>query len=294
MHENIGKLGIWANIYGDSYPDQIRLGQQIERWGYSALWIPDPLQFDPFITLAALAPHTSELYLATGIANIQTRSPSVMAALRRSLGMLCNGRLILGLGVSHREMVTGMLGMDYSKPLTTMASYLDEMKKTPGAQGGNGEQYGLVVLAALRDKMLALAGRKTDGAHPYLVTPEHTAHARQVLEPNSFLAPEQKILFIKDATTARHVARKHLAMYFGLQNYCDNLMMMGFAREDFEHGGSDRLIDSLVAWGDESQIMARLEEHWRQGADHVCIQPLRPDGEPGYDYRAIEALAPGG
>ena len=297
---DIGKLGVWANIYTDSYPDQIRLAQQIERWGYSTLWVPDPLHKDPFVSLSIIAPQTDSLFLATGIANVMTRSPVAMAATRTSLGELCNGRLILGLGVSHPEVISGMLHMDFGKPLTNMRNYLAAMR--PVSVRDNPDQlspaddrdkYGIVVLAALGDKMLDLSATRADGAHPYLTTPEHTARAREIMGPASFLAPEQKILMIRDASTARSVARKHVGIYLGLRNYRNNLLTLGFTEKDFEHGGSDRLIDALVAWGDETAIQKRIEEHWNHDADHVCIQALRQDGEFGYDYRALEALAPG-
>lgn len=294
--QKIGKLGVWANIYTDSYPEQIRLAQQVERWGYSTLWVPDPLQQDPFVSLAAIAPETDNLFLATGIANIMTRAPVSMAATRASLGALSGGRLILGLGVSHPEVISGMLGMDYRKPVTTMRNYLDAMQPVSvrdNAAAASDNKLGIVVLAALGDNMLALSANNADGAHPYLTTPEHTARARNIMGPTSFLAPEQKVLLIKDASTARSIARKHVAIYLGLQNYRNNLKTLGFNDSDFEHGGSDRLIDALVAWGDESSIQKRIEAHWDAGASHVCIQALRTDGEFGYDRRALEAFAPG-
>lgn len=297
---NIGKLGVWANIYADSYPEQIKLARQIEDWGYSALWLPDPLVHDPFISLAAIALHTDKLYLGTGIASIQTRAPVAMSATRQSLGSLCNGRLILGLGVSHSEVIADMLHMDYRKPMTTMSNYLDAMKSVnvfdpegSATAAASEKQYGIVVLAALGDKMLELASNKADGAHPYLVTPEHSARARAVMGPDSWLAPEQKVILCKDASSARRAARQHLAIYLSLQNYRNSLLKLDFTESDFEHGGSDRLVDALITWGDETTILKHLERHWHNGADHVCIQPLRPDGQPGYDYQAIEAFAPG-
>jgi len=294
--QQIGKLGVWATIYTDSYPEQIRLAQQVERWGYSTLWVPDPLQQDPFVSLATIAPETDNLLLATGIANIMTRAPVAMAATRASLGALSNGRLILGLGVSHPEVISGMLGMDYRKPVTTMRNYLEAMQPMnvrDNTAAASDNKLGIVVLAALGDNMLALSANNADGAHPYLTTPEHTARARNIMGPTSFLAPEQKVLLIKDASTARSIARKHVAIYLGLQNYRNNLKTLGFSDNDFEHGGSDRLIDALVAWGDESSIQKRIEAHWQAGANHVCIQALRTDGEFGYDRRALEAFAPG-
>jgi probable F420-dependent oxidoreductase len=291
--KNIGKLGLWANIYVDDFPGQINLAQRVEELGYSALWVPDGMTKDPFVSLAAMAVNTDKLFLATGIANIYTRSPVSMTASRDSLGTLSNGRLILGLGVSHPEAVTGMLNMDYRKPLSTMSNYLDGMKPISILNAPSEADLGIVVLAALREKMLKLSATKADGAHPYNVTPEHTAKAREIMGPDSWLAPEQMIMLTTDASVARTAARQHLAVYLGLENYRNNWLELGFEPTDFENGGSDRLIDGTVAWGDETAIMKHIERHWENGADHVCIQPLRPDGQPGYDIKAIEALAPG-
>lgn len=290
----IKPFGVWANIYSAGAAERIRFAQQVESWGYGALWIPDPLVSDPFVNLAAIAVETDNLHLATGIANIQTRSPIAMAAARHSLSEFCGGRLILGLGVSHKEVISGMIHMDYSKPLTTMRNYLEQMN-TPlplmvAAPDGKPD-LGLVVLAALGDKMLKLSTSHADGAHPYLITPEHTARAREIMGPDAFLAPEQKVLYVKDPATARAAARQYIALYLGLQNYRKNLLTLGFTEEDFENGGSDRLVDSLVVWGDESKILKGLEAHLDNGADHICIQPLKPDGSQGYDARILEALA---
>jgi probable F420-dependent oxidoreductase len=149
-----------------------------------------------------------------------------------------------------------------------------------------------IVLAALRGNMLKLAAEKTRGAHPYFVTPEHTARARERLGPDAWLCPEQMILLETDAAKARAVARKHMAIYLGLPNYQNNLREYGFDDGDFADGGSDRMVDAIVAWGDEGAIRSRIEAHHAAGANHVCIQPFRPDGEMGPDLRVLELLAP--
>jgi len=141
--------------------------------------------------------------------------------------------------------------------------------------------------------MLKLSAEKVQGAHPYLVTPEHTARARQIIGPKAWLCPEQMVLLESDATTARTVAREHLAVYLGLPNYQNNLLELGFADDDLENGGSDRLVDALVAWGDEQAIRDRIQAHYQAGATHVCIQPFRSDGETGPDMTLLEILAPG-
>ncbi len=288
----IGKLGIWSWLDSYDYPQCIAFAQQAEQLGYGAIWIPEAVGRDPFVVLGLLAEHTERIALATGIANIYARDAMAMAAVRNSLDELSGGRLILGLGVSHAEMVSGLRQHDYGKPLTTMRNYLQAMEQAFYA-GPQPEKKGLLVLAALREKMLGLAGEKADGAHPYFITPEHTARAREIMGTEAFLAPEQKILLIKDATEARAVARKAMETYLGLPNYRNNLLTLGFEQSDFEHGGSDRLVDAIVAWGDENTIYRRIEAHWDNGADHVAIQPLRKDGEFGYDAEALTLFAPG-
>lgn len=288
---DIGKIGVWGFLDACNYKQCIELAQNVETLGYAALWVPEGFGRDPFVTIAMLAGQTSQLYLATGIANIYARDPMAMAAARYAIDELSGGRLILGLGVSHRELVSAIRSHDYGKPVSTMRAYLKAMHEAM-YMAPKMEQQGLVILAALRDKMLGLSSSAADGAHPYFVTPEHTAKARQIIGPDKFLAPEQKVLLVKDASEARPIARKFMAMYLGLENYRNNLLTLGFNNNDFEQGGSDRLVDAIVAWGDEGTILKRLEAHWHNGADHVCIQALRPDGKAGYDPRAIEAFAP--
>ena len=288
---NIGKLGIWSWLDSYSFEQCREFAQEVESLGYGALWIPEAVGRDPFVTHSVMAEATETLYLATGIANLYARDPMAMKAARNSLDELSGGRLILGIGVSHAEMVSGLRQQDYGKPLTTMRNYLQHLEQAM-YMGPQPEKQGLLVLAALREKMLGLAGTAADGAHPYFVTPEHTARARSILGPDKFLAPEQKVLLETDATKAREIARKAMAVYIGLPNYRNNLLTLGFIESDFEEGGSDRLVDAIVAWGDETAIMKRIESHWDNGADHVCIQPLRKDGENGYDPEAVRLFAP--
>lgn len=288
---DIGKLGVWSMIDNHSYSECIDLAQKTEQWGYSTLWLPEAFGRDPFVMLSVLARETDKLLLATGIANIYARDPIAMVAARNALNELSNGRLILGLGVSHREMVAAVRQHQYGKPVSTMRQYLEAMEQAPYGRAAP-EQRGMVVLAALRKNMLGLAAEKADGAHPYFVTPEHTAQARELLGPDKFLAPEQKVLRIKDAGQARAVARQFMALYLGMENYRNSILAMGFNAEDIENGGSDRLVDAIVAWGDDQTIGKRLEAHWQNGADQVCLQPLRPDGQAGFDLGAVEAFAP--
>jgi probable F420-dependent oxidoreductase len=288
----IGRLGVWSWL--DSLPpaETAELARKIEEWGYTALWVPEAVGRDPFVLLSFLAAHTERIRLATGIANIYARDPMTMRAIQQTLGDFSGGRLVLGLGVSHAPFVSQVRGHEYGKPVTTMRGYLDAMEKAPFAAPTPKEPVP-IVLAALRPKMLALAGEKARGAHPYFVPPEHTARAREILGEGPWLCPEQMVLLETDASRARELARQNMQIYLGLPNYQNNLKWLGFEDADFADGGSDRLVDAILAWGDEKAIAARIQAHFDGGADHVCIQALRPDGVPGPDLRILEALAPG-
>ena len=289
----IGRLGVWTWLDSFPAPEAAEFARRIEAWGYSALWIPEAIGRDPFSFLGYLAASTRTLLLATGIANIYARDPMSMRATQKTLAELSDGRLVLGLGVSHEHLVTRVRGHAYQKPVATMRAYLEAME-TALYQGAQPKEEAPILLAALRPKMLALAAQKTRGAHPYFVPPEHTARAREILGRGPWLCPEQMVLLETNPSKAREIARRNMAIYTGLPNYQNNLRELGFGDADFAGGGSDRLVDAIVAWGDEKAIAARIRAHHDAGADHVCIQPFRPDGKPGPDLRVLEALAPQG
>lgn len=287
-----GRLGVWTWLDSLGARDAVDFAQRLEAWGYSTLWVPEAVGRDPFTLLAHIAANTERLQLATGIASIYARDAMTMNASQQTLAELSGGRFLLGLGVSHAPMVTGVRGHDYGKPVTTMRSYLDTMEKATYL-GPRSKDAPPIVLAALRPRMLALAAERSQGAHPYFVPPEHTERAREILGPDRWLCPEQKVLLETNASNARSVARKSMAIYLNLPNYLNSLKWLGFDDADFQAGGSDRLIDRIIAWGDEKAIQKRIQEHHDAGADHVCIQALRPDGEMGPDERILEVLAPG-
>jgi len=286
-----GTLGVWT--WMDTYPapQAAEFAGRLEEWGYSALWVPEAVGRDPFTFLGYLGARTSRLVLATGIANIYARDAMTMRAARETLAEATGGRFLLGLGVSHAHLVSGVRKHEYGKPLSTMRSYLEAMEQAI-YMGAQPAEPAPIVLAALRQKMLGLARDATAGAHPYFVPPEHTARAREILGPGPLLCPEQMVLLETDAEKARRVARQNMQVYVGLPNYQNNLKWLGFEDADFEDGGSDRLVDAIVAWGDEKAIAERIQAHRDAGADHVCIQPFRPDGKPGPDERVLELFAP--
>jgi probable F420-dependent oxidoreductase len=291
MTTELGRLGVWTWLDSMRADETAEFARKIESWGYSALWIPEAVGRDPFTLLGFLAANTEKLVLATGIANIYARDPMTFKAIHKTMADVAPGRFVLGIGVSHEHLVSKVRGHEYKKPLSTMRDFLDAMDSALYV-GRPPDEEAPIVLAALRDKMLGLAARRTRGAHPYLVPPEHTERARAVMGRDAWLCPEQMVLLETDAEKARQIARANMKVYVQLPNYQNNLRQFGFGDEDFADDGSDRLVDAIVAWGDEKAIADRIQAHYDAGADHVCIQPFRSDGEMGPDLRILEGLAP--
>ncbi|HCO91533.1 MAG TPA: LLM class F420-dependent oxidoreductase [Alphaproteobacteria bacterium] len=289
----LGKLGVWWATDAMSAVDAAAFAKRLEEWGYAALWIPEAIGREPLAHAAWLLANTDRLIIATGIANIYARDARAAFTGQRTLAEQSGNRFLLGLGVSHAPLVEGMRGHDYKSPLATMRGYLEAM--------ANAGDYGAVppgetpptVIAALGPKMLALAASHARGAHPYLVTPEHTRQARDILGADRWLCVEQKVLRETDPEKARAIARQGIGFYLALPNYRNNLLRLGFTVEEID-GQADRLVDGLVAWGDDAAIRARIDAHVAAGADHVCIQPLDPEGTPLPDEGLLAALAPNG
>ena len=291
---DIGKLGVWFMTDGMTAAGAAAFARRVEQWGYGALWLPEP----PFgrnvlVHAAWLLANTERLVVASGIANIYGRDPLAMKGAQVALAEQSAGRFLLGIGVSHAPSVEKTRGHIYGKPVPTMRAYVEAMRAARCTVPQPAQQPKLV-LAALGPQMLALAAEVADGAHPYLTTPGHTARARAVIGAKKWLCPEQKVLLETDAGEARRKARGALGRSPLLPNYRRNLLSLGFSDDDFAGNLSDRLVDALVAWGDEAAIRARIREHLDAGATHVCIQPIGEGPTPysSADERLLQLLAP--
>lgn len=257
---NLGRIGVWTP--GTPSPE---LARGLDELGYGAIWVggsPGGELDGVHSTLAA----TTRLTVATGIVNIWKDDPATIAASYHRLAAAYPGRFFLGVGVGHPEATS-----DYTRPYRALVEYLD------GLDAG-GVPQSRRALAALGPKVLRLAADRTAGAHPYLVTPEHTREARRILGEGVLLAPEQHVVLDPDVEQGRALARTALAYYLQLQNYTNNWRRLGFTDADLAGNGSDRLVDALVAHGDAQQVAARVTEHLDAGADHVCIQLIAPRG----------------
>jgi len=285
--------GIWWSTNALDRDALMRHAEGIERLGYDALWFGESTSYEAIALGGFLLGRTSRIRVSTGIANIYARDAMAAAAGHDSLNHLYGGRFMLGLGVSHAPLVEGRRKHAYLAPVPTMRAYLEAMAAAP-IEPIIKITPRQVVLAALGPKMLALARDHARGAHPYNVTPAHTAEARKILGPEAYLAVEQKICLTSDASAARATAAKHLKRYLALPNYCNNWRRLGFTDADFAGDGSNRLLDAMVAWGKEADIRKVVEAHYAAGADEVCLQPLDAAGGVAPDARALEAFAPGG
>ncbi|HEY3502206.1 MAG TPA: LLM class F420-dependent oxidoreductase [Actinocatenispora sp.] len=275
---DVGRTGVWLNPSHAPDPAAVPdAAAELEALGYGTFWIGGSPAHDLGLPAAALDA-TRTLTVATGVATIWDGPADALAARYRELAGRHPDRFLLGLGASHAALAPA-----YAKPFSAMVDYLDGLDAA-------GVPAAARVLAALGPKMLALSATRAIGSHPYLVTPEHTRQAREILGAGPLLAPEQKVVLSTDPAEARAVGRARLAGYLALPNYLASLRRLGFGDDDVADGGSDRLVDALVAWGDADAIAARVAEHRAAGADHVALQVLTAHG--GLPLAEWRALAP--
>jgi probable F420-dependent oxidoreductase len=279
--------GIWSGglRYGDA-GEAVEAAGELESLGYSALWIPDA-GGDLFESIERLLGATTGITVATGILNLWMHTPEETAEAYAGFTDNYGDRLLVGIGVSHAPLIDATEPGRYRNPLASTARFLDGLDAAARPLPSDRR-----VLAALGPKMLELARERTAGTHPYNVTPEHTAAAREAIGAEGLVLPEQAVAVERDPSRARALGRAHLSFYFSLPNYVNNLRRLGFGDEDFADGGSDRLVDALVAWGDEDSIRERIHLHRAAGADHVCIQVLADAAAPGLPLAQWRQLAP--
>jgi probable F420-dependent oxidoreductase len=287
----LGSIGIWTFQFEHCPAAKAQeAAAELEQLGFGAIWFGEAAGREALTHASVLLAGTKRTVIATGIANIYARDPVAMAAGQKTLAEAYPGRFVLGLGVSHVPLVEKLRGHRYEKPVSTMRVYLDAMDQAP-YQAVPPSIKPIRLLAALGPKMLKLAAERADGAHPYNVNPEHTAQARAILGQGPYLCPEQAVVLETDPAKARKIARDFLGIYLALPNYTNNFLRLGFDESDIKNGGSDRLIDSIIAWGDLNAIRNRIRAHHSAGADHVCVQVLsaNPRSLPLAEWREIAA-----
>jgi probable F420-dependent oxidoreductase len=293
---DLGRLGAWGHL--DSLPieDARAYARRVDELGFGTLWVPETVGREPFALLGLLAAETTSLRLGTSLVSIWGHDAQTTRMAALTLQEATGGRFVLGLGVSHPHLAERLRGHTYDRPVTRMREFLGAYRsavyKGPMPEGWTEPP---VILAALRERMLALAAAAADGAFPYLVTAERLAWTRSVLDAASVdhrpvLAVSLPAVLETDAAAARAAARGYLAPYLRTPAYQAGWEPQGFAAADWEKPGSDRLVDAMVAWGDAEALHDRIAELVAAGADHVAVIPLAPDGTTE-NLEVLEALA---
>lgn len=279
-----GAVGVWISRRVD--PDERQaIVSSARSWGYGTIWLSGGLAPGVFDDLRAILDGSESITVATSVLNIWAEPAERCAEQFHQLETDYPGRLYLGMGVSHAPAINASDLGTYTKPLAKMRSYLDALDAhaTPVPVDRR-------MIGALGPRMLELAVDRTRGSVPYLVSPQHTAFARQALGIAPVLAPEVGVVLDVDVERGRATARDALAMYLGMPNYTNNFQRFGFGPADLEHGGSDALIDAVFAVGDVDDVFARADAHRAAGADHVAYQVIPRAGQSMVDV--FEALAP--
>jgi probable F420-dependent oxidoreductase len=282
---DLSGVGIWSSQLRYGNPaESAEAAAELEDLGYTALWIPD-VGGPVLDSVAHLLASTEHTVIATGILNLWMHEPSEVAASYASLTQTHGERFLLGIGCSHAPLIDSKEPGRYRKPLAATRSFLDALDAAEQPVPAENR-----VLAALGPKMLELAATRARGAHPYLVTPDYTHQAREVLGEGPLLLPEQAVLLTDDAEQARALGTDWLRAYLALPNYANNLLRSGFSADDLS-SVSDRLFNAIIAWGDEDAIVRRVNEHRAAGADHVCVQVLTADPRefPRAQWRRLAA-----
>ena len=286
----LGAIGVWSRElrFGDPV-EAVEAAAELEELGYGALWIPGGAGGPVLETVEAMLLATRTAVVATGILNVWAHNPQDVALVHARLDRDHPDRFLLGLGVSHAPLVDAEQPGRYRRPLEVMESYLDALDEH--APAGTRPAR---VLAALAPKMVSLAGRRTLGAHPYLVPVEHTRFVRETLGRGLVVAPELSVVLEPDLERARREARADLALYLTLPNYTSTWRRVGFADTDLAGGGSDRLVDALYALGSADRIATRVREHYEAGADHVCLRVVTNALErlPRVEWRELANAVP--
>jgi probable F420-dependent oxidoreductase len=297
---DLGRLGAWGHL--DSLPIEAAraYARRADELAYGTLWVPETVGREPFTLLGLLAAETSEITLGTSIVSIWGHDAQTTRMAAMTLHEATGGRFVLGLGVSHLHLAEKLRGHTYERPLTRMREYLAAYRAAV-YRGPIGLEAvdPPILIAALRERMLALAATDADGAFPYLVTPKRVAWMRGVLdmaaagrEPRPILAVSMPAALQPDPEAARATARAYLTPYLRTPAYQASWSQQGFTAADWEKPGSDGLVDAMVAQGDVEALRARLAELVAAGADHVAVIPLGPDGTTEH-LPTLEALARG-
>jgi len=256
-----GRIGIALNVSADdTYLDE---AAEAEGLGYSTIWLPGG-QIDSLDRIAKIVRATTTVLVASAVISADVFAPGAVRGLYADLQATAPDRFVVGLGGSQKP-----------RSLRGLNDYLDQLDV-----GVPPMPAGRRILAALGPRKLQIARGRCAGAVTLLVTPAYTSMARHVLGADSTLVVDQMCVLDTGAARGRETARGLLRFLSGVGGYIANLERMGFSDTDISEV-SDRLVDDLVAWGDDDAIVARVTEHLDTGADQVVLGVLNEGSQPG-------------
>ncbi|GAB3751787.1 TIGR03620 family F420-dependent LLM class oxidoreductase [Microlunatus parietis] len=246
----LGKAGIAVEV-ADDFTSQ---AQRYEEQGYRAAWIAGG-QLKSLSLVGDLILGTRAMTVATGIIPTGVFPADQVAAAYADLEAVAPGRFLVGLG-----------GAQQPRSLQALHDYLDRLDRaaTPVPRE---RRY----LAALGPRKLALARERFAGAITLLVTPEFTAQSRQALGEAQQIV-DLLVVGDTDPTRARAAVRETLGFLTQVPGYRSHLTRLGFAEAELDRV-DDRLVDTVVPWGDAETVAAEVRRHWDAGADQVVISP---------------------
>jgi probable F420-dependent oxidoreductase len=298
-----------------------------DRLGFDSIYTTHIAGRDPFTVLAAFAHATERVRLGTGVTSIFARTPVAMAQVAATLDELSGGRMVLGLGVSHRVTVEHWFGGKITKPVTQMREYVASVRAILGGEPPpDGEFFSTrfqfmgyqaraelpIYVAALSSNMLRLAGEIGDGVMLWLCAPgyvrdvvvpairEGRERAGKPLDGFDVVAAVPAAL-TDDRDAALAAMRGELVTYCSLPFYSEMLKRSGFGDEiaafddamaagDLERAKaaiSERMLDSLAGIGDGDAVRGAVERYREAGATSPCVGGIR-----GTDFNAtLEAAA---
>jgi probable F420-dependent oxidoreductase len=295
----LGRLGLWSGLDNLSTDGVLAHVRRVETAGYDTLWVNETSGREPMALAGALSQLTSRITLGLGIASIYARDAAAAHAGARTIAELSGGRFVLGLGASHPERVGPQRGHEYLPALSTMTAYLDAYDAAPYTAPPPAAEPPLVI-AALRRRMVTLAGARTDGAFPFFVPVSYAARARAWVDEGAasagrgnrpLLVVALPVVLAEDAASGLAAARAYSTWYIQLVNYRANLLECGYTEADLEPPGSERIMREVVAIGDVAEARARIAAFHDAGVDHVAVIPIGPDGKVAH-APTVEALAP--
>ena len=272
---NLSRVGVWGSsewLKPENEGSLLTFAETLDELGFGSLWISAGFLPGMPSSYRKIVERTSRIVVASGILSIWHCTPEETRTSVIQIQQDYPDRFMLGLGASHSPQVTS-LGHQYTKPYSRMVSYLDELDGL-----GLGPEHRM--LGALGPRMMELAADRSRGAHPYFVPVEHTRRSREILGPSPLLIPEQAVVLNEDPMQAREWARAFMSLYLRLPNYTNNLLRLGYTEADFQHGGSDQLVDAIVAWGTPEDVLLRVGDHLNAGASSVCIRIVTEEPAP--------------